>query len=333
MEALLTTSELIKQTEKRLKGIGRPGMHLSCSRLLRWQREGLLPEQQGCGQGPGKRDESLWEKSCVERLQVIFGCIKKERLNYEAAEHALIASGLGVRGDVLRKRLLLLAKQMAADLNKQERAKDWEPIERADKVERATNQRMSTHGELVKAIFTACNLGYRGLNKEAQHFKSIAELASFFQPDALRKLIKNGPPDQLQQIYENPIVVFLANLSASFFLLVGGGSKGLPILGVADNALIASLIDTLAPNPSGKLRRKKPYPFMEDKLRSYTHLLMILFYLVYLQHGKALLPHLKQTISDLLDWPEFAIPENFKKILNSATEELDALFNMPSMPQ
>ncbi|AKH38460.1 MULTISPECIES: hypothetical protein [Nitrosomonas] len=333
MKTLLTTSELIKEAERLMEVEEMPGVQLSHGKLLRWQRDGLLPRQQTRGAGPGERKESLWEKSCIERLQLIAGYIKEERLNRKAAEQALIAAGVGVRGDLLRKHLLALSKQMAADLNKQERGHNLESVDRADKVERSTSQRMSTHGELVKAIFTACNLGYKGLSQEAECFKSIAELASFFQPDALRKLIENSKPDQLEQIYENPLVVFFANLGTSFFLLVGGSNKELPMLGVADDILITRLIDTLAPRPSGKLRRKKPYPFTEDKLRYYTHLVMVLFYLVYLQHGQALLPHIKQVINDMLDWPEFAIPENFKKILNSATEELNALFDMPSMPQ
>ncbi|WP_143074336.1 hypothetical protein [Nitrosomonas sp. Nm166] len=331
MEIFITTSELIEESEKIIGTAGMRDVPINYNKLLRWQQKGLLPRQRLCGAGPGERQESLWGKSCIGRLQVIAGCVKGKRLNCKAAEQALIATGFWIRGDLLKKHLLAACKKMSADLEKQQRVDSPDPTDRAANLERSTRDRMSAHGEFVKAIFAICRLGYTDLNEEEEHFKSLAALASFFRPKVLRDLIENSQPEQLEIAYQSPAVISFAALIASLFDLICGQSKELPITGLADNAIINSLLNMLMPKPSGKLRRKKPYPYSKEMVQYNAHLTAIIFYLVYCEYKDLLLPLIPLLVAEALNKQELVVPENIKDMLNSKLEEPNALFNLPSM--
>ncbi|GJL73396.1 MAG: hypothetical protein NMNS01_25950 [Nitrosomonas sp.] len=334
MEEFISTSKLIAATEKEIGVAGMPDLCLSRHKLLRWQKDGLLPEQQTCGAGPGKRQESLWHKNCVERLLVIIGGVKEKRLNRKDAELALIANGFGVRGDILRKHFLAMIKQMTAELQKQQRTKCKDLVDQADKVERSTKDRMSTHGVLVKEIFAGSHLGYRNLYIEAEHFKAIAELANFFRPEALQEMIEKSEPEQLELAYQNPSVIFCSLLMTSIVNLMCGRTKGFSMPGITDNDLLAQAFINFAPKPNGKLRRKKPYPYSEELVRYNMHMTAMIFYLMFNQNKTEFSRLITNALNEVLISPEFKIPESFKYMLNiRELEESDALFGLFSMPK
>lgn len=333
MEIFITTSELLEKAEKL---IGIPKMsaaQINYNKLLRWQREGLLPRQKSSGTGPGKRQESLWDRSCIERLQIIVGCVKGERLNRKTAENALISAGFGVQGELLKKHLLAACKQMSTDLEKQQRSESSDRTDQAANLERSTSDRMSAHGELVKAIFASCRLGYTGLSEEEECLKSFAVLASLFRPDALQELIDHHQPEQLELAYRNPLVITFAAFIAWLFDLMYGKSTEIQILTVVDNAILNSMFNMFKPKPDGKLRRKKPYPYLKERVQYNAHLAATLIYLVYGQYKEKLLPLIPFVVSEIMNVQKILPPDFIKNILNSKLEDPDALFDLPSMPK
>jgi hypothetical protein len=333
MEIFITTSELVEKAEKLIGATEMSAAQINYNKLLRWQREGLLPKQRSSGTGPGRRQESLWDRSCIERLQIIVGCVKGERLNRKTAEHALIGAGYGVHGELLKKHLLAACKQMSTDLEKQQRSESLDRTDQAANLERSTSDRMSAHGEFIKTIFATCRLGYTNLNEEEERFKSLANIANFFRPDALQELIEHKQPEQLELAYRNSLVVSFAVLIASLFDVVYGQSKELAITGLVDKAILTNLLDMFAPRPSGKLRRKKPYPYSKEMVRYNAHLTATIFFLVYCQYKEILLPLIPLVVGEILSDLKISPPDHIKNILNSKLEDPDALFNLPSMPK
>lgn len=331
METLITTSELIDETKKLIGKTGLPVNYINYAKLLRWKEAGLLPEQKPCSAGPGKRQESLWDKSCIERLQIIAGCVKGQRLNRKNAECALIAAGLGVQGYVLKKHFLKICQQMSNDLERRQRNDSSDVVDQASNLERSTRDRMLAHSELVKTIFASCCLGYTGLNKEEEHFKSLARLASLFRPDVLHELVKNANSELLERAYQNSNRVCSESLIQGIFDLICGQSKKLGIPSFDDNPVMAGILKEFAPKPSGKLRRKKPYPYSKDKMQYYSHLTVTLFYLVCGKRKKEFQKMLMQSILEILMWRKLAVPDDIKNLLSSEQEKLNALFSLPSM--
>ncbi|WP_143074339.1 hypothetical protein [Nitrosomonas sp. Nm166] len=310
-----------------------PGIQLNHGKLLRWQRDGLLPRQHTCGTGPGQRQESLWDRSCIERLKIISSCVKAERLNRRVAEFALIAAHLGIQGDLLKKHLLAACDEMVTTLSRQQRGQSTDPVDRAENLERSTRDRMSAHGELVKDIFAYCRLGYTNLSNETERFKSLVALSSFFQPGVLRELIEGSSAEELELAYQNPIVVFFAHLIASLFDLLTGRNSDLPLPGLHDHPIARQMLEKFSPKLLKRLRRKKPYPYSKDKAQYYAHLTAVIFYLVYSQHKEAFYPLFRQVAQEILDGPEFGFPNLIKNIVNSDSEEKSALFSLSSLPK
>jgi hypothetical protein len=263
MKMFITTSELLEETEKLRIAAGESATRISHEKLLRWQREGLLPKQKLSGSGPGGRQESLWEKNCIERIQVIAGCVKGERLNRKTAEHALIARGFWIRGDLLKQHLLAACERISIELEKQQRVYCPDPTDQAANLERSTHDRMSAHDKSLKTVFATCRLGYTELHEEEVNSKSLVDLASFFRPEKLMDLIENCQPEQLEMTYQNPVVVSFAVFITTLFDLMYGQGKELPISNSADNADLTDLLNMLIPKPSGKLRRKKTLSLLE----------------------------------------------------------------------
>lgn len=335
MEILLTTSELIDEAEKMIgTSAGMSSARINYTKLLRWQREGLLPKQRPSSAGPGERQESLWNGSCIGQLQVIAGCVKGERLNRTMAEQALIAAGYWIRGDLLKRHLVAACKKMSVELKKQQRNENPDPTDQAANLERSTSDRMSAHGELVKDIFAACRLGYMSLSEEAEYLKSFATIgSSYFQPNALYESIESKTPEELEFTYQNPLIISFAAFINSLFDLIYGKNKELPILGLDGNAIIAKVLNMLAPMQDGKLRRKKPYPYSTERARYNAHLTATILYLVYCQNQEKFPALILQAIGEIQINKEFVIPENIKDMLNSKLGEPNGLFNLPSMPK
>ncbi len=335
METLITTSELIEETKKLIGKAGIPVSHINCDKLLLWKREGLLPEPKRCSAGPGKRQPSLWDRSCIDRLQIIANCVKKKRLSRKTAEQALIAAGFLIKGNLLKKHLIEACEQMSVELKKQQRGESTDVVDRASNLERSTRDRMSAHDELVKLIFTSCRLGYTDLSvekeKKEKSFKSIAALASFFRPDALQELIKNSHSKQFEEAYQNSDMVCSESLIAGVFDLMYGQINKTHIPGLVDNPYIDSLLKKLEPKPSGKLRSGKSHPYSKDKVQYYAHLIATLCYLVYNKQKEEFQTLFMQSIIEILMWSKLSVPENIKNLLNSEQEEMNALFNLPSM--
>lgn len=341
MEELLTTSKLLEEVNKHLITSGITS-DINHSKLLRWQRAGLLPEQKASGAGPGERQESYWDKSCIDRLKIIATHIKTERLNYKNAEYALIATGFVIDGNLLKIHLLEQCTEMARLLDKWERNKNQDSVDQAVSIERSTSDRMSAHGKLVKAIFTACNLGYKGLTVEAVSFQSLAHLGSYFQPHVLHDLISNSSHKQLEMAFENRNLITSTDSIVSVFGLIYGQSKELTISSWQEalflifpfsKGIFRRIIRILSPKPLGKLRRKKPYPYVERKICYMAQLTSALFCLVYNYHKEEIDLLMAKGINEIINSPELGLPDLIKKKIQLEPENISAYINLPSLPQ
>lgn len=327
----ITTTELLEETEKLRIAAGESATQISHEKLLRWQREGLLPKQKLSGLGPGGRQESLWEKNCIERLQIIAGCVKGERLNRKTAEHALIARGFWIRGDLLKQHLLTACERMSIELEKQQRVYCPDPTDRAANLERSTHDRMSAHEKSLKTIFANCLLGYTGLHKVDENPKSLAVLSSFFRPEVLLDLIENCQPEQLEMTHQNPIVVSFAAFITTLFEQLYGQSKELSISNFADNADLNGLLNMLMPKPFGELRRKKPYPYSNEMVQYNAHLTATIIYLVYSEYKNQLLPLFPLLINEIFNKQKLVVSENIHDLLDNKLQDPNVFFNLPPL--
>lgn len=341
MEELLTTSKLLEEVNKNLITSGIIS-DINYSKLLRWQREGLLPEQKASGTGPGERQESYWDKSCIGRLKIIAAHIKTERLNYKNAECALIAAGFVIEGNLLEIHLLEQCTEMARLLDKWERNKSHDPVDQAASIERSTSDRMSAHGGLVKAIFSACNLGYKGLSAEAERFQSLSYLGSYFQPQVLQDLINSSSHKQLEVAFDNRNLITSTDSLVWVFDLLYGRSNVLPMPSWQETLFLISplsreifnrIIRIFSPKPFGKLRRKKPYPYVERKIRYMAQLISVLFYLVYSHHKEEIDLLMVKGINEIINSPELGLPDFIKKNIKLELDNISAYINLPALPQ